>query len=471
MERHQYDYDVIIIGAGIGGLVCGCYLAKAGLKTLIVEKNDKPGGYCTSFTKNGFSFDACAHSIGSLRKKGSLTKILKELNIEKRLKIERYNPSNIIVAPDHKICFWNELDRTTEEFQSNFPQERDNIKRFFKYLAGIEGISFNSLRSITFEILLNRYFNDDKLKAILSFYILGICGLPPSLISASRAVTIYKEFIIDGGYYTKGGMQVLPNILSERFKELGGDLLLSRLVKKIIINNREVKGVDLAEKKYISARYVVSNVDARQTFLSLIGNEILDGRIVRKLYNMSSSLSMFILYLGINEEFDGLPRFSSNIWFLSNYNIESMYLSAINEGIDKLDWFLVRVSSDRKSILMLMNVPFKDVDYWKINKKRLVELFIKKVERVIPDLSKHIVFKDSATPITLYKRTLNYRGASYGWSGILSQSFDPDFSQITSIQNLFLTGHWTTLVQGIPGVAYLGCDTARIVLNREKSRV
>ncbi len=66
----NYDYDAIIIGAGIGGLVCGCYLAKAGMKVLIVEKNAQPGGYCTSFTRGGFTFDSCVHSLGSLRPEG-----------------------------------------------------------------------------------------------------------------------------------------------------------------------------------------------------------------------------------------------------------------------------------------------------------------------------------------------------------------------------------------------------------------
>lgn len=81
----KYDYDVIIIGAGISGLVCGCYLAKAGLRTLIVEKNAQPGGYCTSFKRGDFHFDACVHALGSLRQEGILTKILKDLNIEKRI--------------------------------------------------------------------------------------------------------------------------------------------------------------------------------------------------------------------------------------------------------------------------------------------------------------------------------------------------------------------------------------------------
>lgn len=50
--------DVVIISAGIGGFVCGCYLAKAGMKVLICEQHYKPGGYCTSFKRGRFTFDA-----------------------------------------------------------------------------------------------------------------------------------------------------------------------------------------------------------------------------------------------------------------------------------------------------------------------------------------------------------------------------------------------------------------------------
>ena len=63
-QIQKNKYDVIIIGAGISGLVCGCYLAKAGMKVLIVEQHDKPGGYCTSFKRQGFTFDAAAHTLG-----------------------------------------------------------------------------------------------------------------------------------------------------------------------------------------------------------------------------------------------------------------------------------------------------------------------------------------------------------------------------------------------------------------------
>src|SRR5512135_1611837 len=88
-------YDAIIIGAGISGLVCGCYLAKAGMKVLIAEQHFKPGGYCTSFKRKGYTFDAAAHSFGGYRKDGIVRKVFSELGIDKRIKIKRYDPSDI----------------------------------------------------------------------------------------------------------------------------------------------------------------------------------------------------------------------------------------------------------------------------------------------------------------------------------------------------------------------------------------
>ena len=82
------EYDVAIIGAGIGGLVCGCYLAKSGLKTLIIEQHDKPGGYCTSFSRGGYRFDAGVHYFGGVKKR-FFGNILKELKVDNAIKFNK----------------------------------------------------------------------------------------------------------------------------------------------------------------------------------------------------------------------------------------------------------------------------------------------------------------------------------------------------------------------------------------------
>lgn len=195
LKAYKNSYDAIIIGAGISGLVCGCYLAKAGMKVLIVEQHYKPGGYCTSFKRQGFTFDAAPYCFGSYRKDGSTRKIFADLGIDKKLNIIRSDPSDIIITPDYKVSFWNDLDKTIEEFQTIFPEENNNIKKFFYFLLKPDLNSFFRIRNWTFQKLLYHYFINEKLKTILAAPLMGIGGLPPSLMSALMQLNFFLNLL------------------------------------------------------------------------------------------------------------------------------------------------------------------------------------------------------------------------------------------------------------------------------------
>jgi prolycopene isomerase len=462
------DYDAIIIGAGISGLVCGCYLAKAGMKTLIVEKNARPGGYCTSFKRGGVTFDACVHSLGSLREGGIFSLVLQELDVKDKLNIKRHDPSDIIIAPDNRIHFWNDLSKTIQEFQEQFPAEAFKIKEFFEYIDGCEGLRLVSLRAITFETLLNRYLKDEKLKAILSLPLLGNGGLPAKRMSAFMGVMIYKEFMFDGGYYPDGSIQSLADILLARFKDLGGSLSFSRQVEKIRIKDGKVEGIELDNKDEIASNCVVSCADSTQMLRSLMGKEVADEATLNLLESMEPSLSAFILYLGVDSRIDHFPK-DSVIWFLPHYDMNKIYNCTVEGKIVDLDWFLSRLSSSNNSLFMLVNVPFNNSEYWKVNKEMLIDIFIEKMGNVYPNLSRHVIIKDAATPNTLQKWTLNYKGAAYGWASIPSQIAISDFSRIKNVENLYVTGQWTTSFHGVGGVAYLGRETSRKILRKERA--
>jgi phytoene dehydrogenase-like protein len=462
-------YDAIIIGAGISGLVCGCYLAKAGMKVLIAEQHYKPGGYCTSFKRGKFIFDAAAHSFGGYRKDGIVRKVFEDLEIDKKIKIKRFDPSDIIITPDYKISFWADLNKTINDFQIAFPDESNNIKNFFYFLINAAPKSFVLMRNWTFKDLLDNYFKNDNLKAILSFPLWGNTGLPPSLISAFIGIKVYTEFHIDGGYYPNDCMQDLPNILAARFKELGGELWLSSQVKKIKTRDEKVAGIVIKQGDFIPSKYVVSNCDAIQIFTKLFGNRKVSNEILEKLKSMICSLSMFIVYIGVDKSLTKLPNPGTNLWFLPHYSIEDMYLAAKNRHLSNLQEFMLRVSPNYSVITAYFHAPFKNKNYWKKNKDKFLNFLIKKIEKYfIPGLSKHIIYKDAATPHTLYRYTLNYKGASYGWAGIPAQFADIDFKKPSFVKNFYMTGHWTTQGFGIPGVMYSGQDIAKSILIKDE---
>lgn len=470
MARSHNTYDAIIIGAGISGLVCGCYLAKAGMKVLIVEQHSKPGGYCTSFKRKGFTFDAAAHSIGGY-KYGHVGRILKDLEIEKKLEIIKIDPSDTIITPDYKISYWSNITETIKEFQSAFPEEKENIKKFISLLITHDPKFLMNIRSLTFKKLLDKYFINEQLKAILSFPLFGNGGLPPSLMSAFLGTKIFQEFLLDGGYYPKGGMQMFSNAFAERFKELGGELRLSCLANKIKVKDNKTVGVVLENDGFLESKYVVSNCDARQTFLTLIGKNRINQDFLKHIKTMIPSLSGFILYLGMNNKFNKnyLLKAGVNSWVLSYYNLETAFRAASKGDFNNVGGYVVHVSPDKKTVFAFMNAPYKNKRYWDSNKKNLMELFIARIESdIIPELSKYIIYKDAATPCTLQRYTLNYKGAAFGWAGTPSQLADHDLKKPSFLKNLYLTGHWTTHGLGIPGVVYVGYDVASSILRRKR---
>jgi len=459
----RYDCDAVIIGAGISGLVCGCYLAKAGIKTMIVEKNSNPGGYCTSFKRRGFHFDACVHSLGSLREGGNLRVILNELDLEEKLRIDRYDPSDIIITPDHKISFWNDLDKTVGELQADFPQESENIKEFFEYVLNFKPLSSAGLLNKTFDDVLRKYFTSQELIAILSIPVLGNAGLPASKISAFPAVILYKEFIIDGGYYPRDGIQALPDALAEKFEESGGTILFRSTVDRMNVDGENIQGVTLQNGECITARYVVSNIDARKTFFQLLGEEHLDEGDVKTINDMVPSMSAFCIYIGLEKPLEMNKQV--NLWYLPNYDVERNYSLLESGRLDHEDvYYLMFLHENTVSIFV--NAPFINEDFWLNNKDIFTTKLIEKVKERFPDLLSDIAIKVAASPLTMYKQTFNYSGAAYGWASLPSQYLYANISKMNPFGNLFLTGHWTSLSFGASGVAFLGRNTAKSILNK-----
>jgi phytoene dehydrogenase-like protein len=460
-------YDVVIIGAGISGLVCGCYLAKAGMKVLIAEQHHKPGGYCTSFKRQGFTFDAAAHSFGGYQN-GPLGMIFRQLGMDRKMEIRRFDPSDTIRSHEYEVSFWSDLERTVNEFQTLFPDEKSNIERFFRLLLNPDPNSFSRIRSWTFANLLDNHFADHRLKAVLSFPLFGNGGLPPSQMSAFIASKIFKEYLLDGGYYPEGGMQVLPDKLAEVFRENGGEIILSSRIKEIKAQHGRVSGVTLEKSDFIPARYVISNCDFRQTFLELLTATPLRQEFRDSIDRMVPSLSIFVLYLGIDRSFTSLPA-GTNVWILPHYDLESAYLAAKEAAIARMNTYMIRLSPDRRTMLAFLNIGFKASAFWHENKKRFMETFVQKIERDIDHgLSGRILYREAATPSTLHRYTSNYEGAAYGWACTPAQLGDPGFRKPSFVEGLYLTGHWTTEGLGIPGVVYLGFDTAKKIARKER---
>lgn len=470
------DYEIVIIGAGIGGLVCGCYLARAGLKVLIVEQRSKPGGYCTEFEKGGYRFDAGVHSLGSLREEGVNFQILRDLELSDRISFITVDPTDRIITPDKTVFIRRDKDKTKGELIAHFPKERANIDNFFEFLLDNDFLSIVSkTKKITFKKLLDNFFSDYKLKAVLSI-LLGNLGLSSSQASALVCISLYREFILDGGYYPKGGIQVFPNLLASKFKEYGGTLLLSVKAVKVETKQKKIYGIKLNNGEFILTKFVVSNADATLTFCRLLDCKSEEAEKVKRLKPSSSG---FIVFLGLNRKLNIKPKHFAT-WFFSTYDIDKCYRTTFDfSKIDYQDYFICSFPSlidstlapDGKSIVRIfkVGVAYADKSIWDKYREILYQKTIEKVNCLIPGLQNYIEVKEIATPHTFFKFTSNRNGAWLGWASIPKQVDINVCPAETSIENLYLTGHWATNgigQSGIPMVALSGKLTAQLIIRK-----
>ena len=474
-------YDVVIIGAGIGGLVCGCYLAKTGLKVLIIEQHSKPGGYCSSFKRNGFVFDVAVHYLGACRRGGETHRIINELSIKDRLKLVRIDPTDKIITPDSVIFIRKNYRDTIESFKNNFPKEKNNIENFFNFIQRRDFLNiYAKIKNMTYAQLLEAYFNDYKLKTVFSI-LLGNIGLPASQASALTAVTLYREFILDPGYYPEGGMQRFADLLAERFKEFGGEIVYSQKAIKILTENKQAKGVVLENGLTVLSKDVVSNADATSTFMRLLDQQNEDVNFTIK--KLIPSVSAFAVYLGISIDLKQLVKDQCSTWYFSTHNVDNCY-TLLGENIYKepLDYVVCTFPSfhyqamapqNKSTMGIFISAPYKSKEFWDEYKNTLAEKIIAKTEELIPSLSKYIETKVIATPHTFRRFTLNRDGAIYGWASSVGQVNRNIFPQETPIKNLYIAGHWCTsgLGQGgISVVAYAGRNAAKLILKGKNSK-
>lgn len=474
------DYDVIIIGSGIGGLTCGCYLAKAGMKVLIIEQHHKVGGYCTSFSRRGFTFEAGA--IEDLAEGSFFRKVISEFGIDKKINITQHSPNLIIFTDDERIRLDVELNEIIQYFQKHWPSETYSIEKFFKLISDYNiQLLYLKYRNKTFDNLLDEYFKNEKLKTTLRI-ISSQIGAASNQASALSVITYYKTFILSGGYYPMGGLQKFSDCFSNSFRELGGEILLENLTKEIIIDDNKSRGVFLASGRKILSDFVVSNADATQTFFNLIGERYLKKTFVDKFKKLKPSISPFFVYLGINKKLRDDYEDCHEVWYITSKGKDDPF-NKYRLRKRKLDLNIYcYLPSFRDPSMAPLNCESMSAGiftlpmerkYWDLNKDLIAGKILQRINKVIPFSEKDIIVKEIAVPQTFYRYTLNKNGAFKGWAPFLSQVNISTMPPQTSIENLYLAGHWVTTAvgeTGIPQAVYVGHRVANLILKTKRGK-
>jgi len=450
---------------------------------ILLEKHYMTGGLCSSFTRGAYYFDAGAHYLGSCRPEGQIGRLLHDLQLEKRLTLLRCDPSDVIISKGHEVYIRSDVGKTIHEFQSHFKTEADSIRKFFNYVVNTEPILlYLELKDATFKSLLDAYFSNWELKSILST-MLGNIGLPSSRASALSSVFLFREFVLDGGYYPKGGIQRLPDALLAQFEEFGGITLLLSPAEEIGLDSAgRVRHVTVRQMGrhpiQINTRCVVANCDPFQLYGKLLQKNANLVCAKPEYQNRVSTMSAFMVYLGVKKDISTIAKYHCNLWSYRRGHVDEYFEGVLKDQIDTgLDSFLFcsipsfhdenLLPPDRHSLQLIVAAPFRERSFWEEHKDAVADAAIDRLEQYIPGLRQWIEVKEVATPPTIVKYTANYRGAMYGWASIPVQVGRRAFPQETAVEGLFSTGHWTGIPSGhsgVPTVVTSGRVTARLVL-------
>jgi len=277
----------------------------------------------------------------------------------------------------------------------------------------------------------------------------------------------------------KGGMQSWADVLTENFRELGGDLKLNSYVDKIITKNGVAVGVSCNNTVY-EADYVISAGDYKKTFLELLDDKYLIPQSMRdSISSAAVSEGFFTVYLGLNMSNEKLYEYmkSANAFICDEkpgcdiYNSEEVeYFSKSSVLLHSSSMVNPKLAPQGKSSLMLQTVvPYRWMNNWGdgdkeaygLLKKRAMDALIDSASRLIPGLKECIEYKDAATPLTYERFTHNTDGATSAWSWNPKKKFynSPMSVNIdTPVKNLNIGSCWAMQIGGIPGAlaaAYL----------------
>ena len=491
-------YPTVVIGAGLGGLCCGAYLAKQGVPVTVVEQHSIPGGYATAFDRGRFTFEVSLH--GTSINNNAAARILGNVGILEKLQLVRLPEVYRLKAPGLDIAVpQQDPEAFIALLSKHFPGEEKGIRsfvgemvdlseeveqlhekkgKFIKILFPVQYRKMWNIRNKTLADFLNDHVKNPELQGVLSS-LWGYYGLPPSKLSAFYYANATGGYLRHGSFYIKERSQDLSDALARVIEEKGGKVLYNTEVEKILLKDGAVAGAALSGGKTLPARAVVSNASALTTFKQMMPKEAVPPDYVKKLEGFKPSISSLIVWLGLNRELRGKIK-GCGIHVSSGRGPEADYLSCMNGEVDRVS-FSVSIydnifegySKPGTSSLMLLCLsgyePWRrfeagykagnKTDYER-EKARWTDILIRRAEKeVIPGLSSMIEVKEASTPLTNWRFTRNPEGAIYGFEQSMDNAFMNRIDNRTPVKGLYLASAWGNPGGGFAGVLRAGEQT------------
>lgn len=484
----QHHYDVIVIGAGVGGLAAAGLLARAGYSVLVLERHAVVGGCCSTFRRAHFIFDAAVHAIGGCSSDDIIGQWLNDMEVAQEIEFVRLDPFYTINIAGEKLEIPANLHELKHALLTLSPNDAsaiqqviDEIEMFGSYLLDQNNPKQNAYvleqtaRRSWSEFLAGR-FTAIQPEVVLNSLCL-YAGVEPDRVSAAFMLGVIYSYH-RGAYYPIGSTQHFVNTLARAIRLWGGEIKRKATVAKVLINEQGAYGVRLANGDELTARVIISNADACKTLLEWIGSVHLPTAYIRRLQRAERSASAITMYLGVREgqwEIPAHETFYFPGW--KKISMRDLYYHPAQQAVSPVLSICVPTHSDpglapaQHQILAITTLAQAEVVEGirdQHGKTFIEQDFLKHIEQHLPGVISCIRFQEMATPRTVERYTNNGAGAIYGWEKT-TEHWEGGIRQKTPIPHLYLAGHWTQGVHGVYGAFRSGITVAQMIVKTEKA--
>jgi prolycopene isomerase len=513
-------YDAVVIGAGMGGLAAGGWLARQGLSVGLFEKHSKLGGYGQHFGRD-LCFDSDTLMLSGAAPGGWLHAGLEPLGALERIELIPLNPAYRLRLAGNDLLVPADAEALRQELAARFSGEAAGIERFFADMAAMgrdylslagsnggrqtaderrrtEGYAAPSAvhpspaallakhQFSTAAQLLRSYVRDPRLQATLAA-LWPLAGLPPAQLSALEFAALWHTFHQQGGTCVpRSGMRQLGQALADGISERGGTVALRTPVRRILRRGRRATGVELGDGTRVECGLVIMNGNPHDLFEELLGGE--EGPPLRyEPLQGTISMSAMQVHMGVEmpvdlpaqvNVFHATPDHEASFTDLQREEprFSSFMLAALNH-VDP-----DRCPAGQQMLVLMALQPYSRADGWNAPlesrrsptyrtlpeyvalKERIADRLIEAAQTFVPGLAEHVIVRKVATPITMERYTFNTGGAAFGWANIPPQCGALRPGPETPLANLFLAGHWTFPGPGISAALLSGRLAAEAAL-------